>query len=80
MSGIEPLNKLMTSSATNTRFEVELQLGPTDESHIIRTIEYWNIERRRYPQYDHVGVIVAEQITARTYSPVTPFGLAEPPS
>ena len=30
-----------------------------DESHIIRTIEYWDIERRRYPQYEHVAVIVA---------------------
>ncbi|HEX2274375.1 MAG TPA: hypothetical protein VHG90_10935, partial [Acidimicrobiales bacterium] len=50
-----------------------LQLGPTDESHIIRTIEYWNIERRRYPQYDHVGVIVAEQITARFFDVISLF-------
>ena len=41
------------------RFEVELQLGATDETHIIRTIEYWDVERKRYPQYDHVAVIVA---------------------
>jgi hypothetical protein len=47
------------------RYEVEIQLGRTDESHIIRTIEYWDIERKRYPQYDHVAVIVAEEITAR---------------
>jgi hypothetical protein len=43
--------------------ETELQLGPTDEAHIIRTIEYWDIERKRYPQYDHCAVIVAENIT-----------------
>ena len=36
-----------------------------DESHIIRTIEYWDIERRRYPQYDHIAVIVAEDVTSR---------------
>ena len=24
------------------RYEVEIQLGATDENHIIRTIEYWN--------------------------------------
>src|SRR6267378_3720209 len=30
------------------RYEVEIQLGPTDEAHIIRTIEYWDIERKRY--------------------------------
>jgi hypothetical protein len=47
------------------RFEVELQLGATDETHIIRTIEYWDIERRRYPQYEHAAVIVAEEITSR---------------
>jgi hypothetical protein len=47
------------------RYEVEIQLGPTDESHIIRTIEYWDIERKRYPQYDHCAVIVAEDITSR---------------
>ena len=41
------------------------QLGKTDESHIIRTIEYWDIERKRYPQYDHTAVIVAEEITSR---------------
>jgi len=44
---------------------VEVQLGQTDESHIIRTIEYWDIERRRYPQYDHCAVIVAEDVTTR---------------
>ncbi len=47
------------------RYEVEIQLGEVDASHIIRTIEYWDIERRRYPQYEHVAVIVAEDITSR---------------
>jgi hypothetical protein len=47
------------------RYEIEIQLGPTDESHIIRTIEYWDIERKRYPQYEHCAVIVAEDITSR---------------
>lgn len=49
----------------STRYEVEIQLGSSDESHIIRTIEYWDLERRRYPQYDHVAVLVAENITSR---------------
>ena len=48
-----------------TRYEVEIMLGPTDPSHLIRTIEYWDIERRRYPAYDHIAVLVAEQVTAR---------------
>ncbi|MGH7135304.1 MAG: hypothetical protein ACREHD_06155 [Pirellulales bacterium] len=42
-----------------------MMLGPTDPSHIIRSIEYWDIERRRYPAYDHVAVLVAEDITSR---------------
>ncbi|MBW2062963.1 MAG: hypothetical protein JRI95_15580, partial [Deltaproteobacteria bacterium] len=46
-------------------YEVEIQLGSMDESHIIRTIEYWDVERKRYPQYDHTAVIVAEDITSR---------------
>ena len=50
---------------SNRRYEIELQLGKTDESHIIRTIEYWDIERKRYPQYDHCAVIIAEDITTR---------------
>src|SRR5438876_1222417 len=47
------------------RYEVEIQLGATDESHIIRTIEYWDVERKRYPQYDHCAVLVAEHVTSR---------------
>lgn len=59
------LDLLLQDAEENHRFEVEVQLGGTDESHIIRTIEYWDIERRRYPQYDHSAVIVAEDITSR---------------
>jgi hypothetical protein len=59
------LDLLLQDPETLKRFEVELQLGATDETHIIRTIEYWDIERRRYPQYEHAAVIVAEEITSR---------------
>lgn len=55
------------------RFEVEIQLGKTDEAHIIRTIEYWDIERRRYPSYEHVAVIVAEDITSRFLNVISLF-------
>ena len=57
----------------NTRYEIEVQLGPTDPSHIIRTIEYWDNERKRYPQYDHCAVIVAEEITNRLYNIIQLF-------
>lgn len=59
------LDMLLQDAETNKRYEVEIQLGKTDEAHIIRTIEYWDIERKRYPQYDHTAVIVAEDITSR---------------
>src|SRR5437868_453154 len=59
------LDLLLRETETLKRYEVELQLGATDESHIIRTIEYWDIERKRYPQYEHTAVIVAEDITSR---------------
>lgn len=59
------LDLLLSDPPNNRRFEVEVMLGPTDESHIIRTIEYWDIERRRYPAYEHCAVLVAEDITGR---------------
>lgn len=55
------------------RYEVEIQLGKTDESHIIRTIEYWDIERRKYPQYEHTAVIIAEDITSRFLNVISLF-------
>lgn len=56
---------LLLSDGEKSRYEVELQLGEVDESHIIRTIEYWDIERKRYPQYDHCAVLIAEEVTGR---------------
>ena len=56
-----------------TRYEVEVMLGATDPSHIIRTIEYWDIERRRYPAYDHVAVLIAEEVTARFLNVIALF-------
>src|SRR5450631_1675181 len=51
-----------------TFYEVEVMLGTLDESHIIRTIEYWDLERQRRPTFDHRAVIVAEQITSRFFN------------
>jgi hypothetical protein len=59
------LDLLLQDPESKRRYEVELQLGATDEAHIIRTIEYWDIERKRYPQYEHCAVLVAEDITSR---------------
>jgi hypothetical protein len=59
---------LMRDAEGGTYYEVEVMLGTLDESHIIRTIEYWDIERQRRPQFEHRAVIVAEQITARFFN------------
>lgn len=64
---------LLLQDAEDRRYEVELQLGSTDETHIIRTIEYWDIERKRYPQYDHCAVLVAEDITSRFLNVISLF-------
>ena len=61
--GTGRLDILLQDADGHGRYEMEIQLGASDESHIIRTIEYWDIERRRYPQYDHTAVIVAEDIS-----------------
>nr|QNO54716.1 hypothetical protein PDBAIGND_00022 [Methanosarcinales archaeon ANME-1 ERB7] len=67
------LDLLLQDPETNRRYEVEIQLGKVDEGHIIRTIEYWDIERKRYPQYDHCAVIIAEDITSRFLNIISIF-------
>ena len=54
-------------------YEIEIQLGATDPSHIIRTVEYWDTEKKRYPQYDHCAVIVAEEIIGRFMNVISLF-------
>lgn len=72
------LDVLLFDPDTGTRYEVEIQLGATDESHIIRTLEYWDNERRRFPQYEHIAVIVAEEITGRFLNVINLFNQAIP--
>ena len=69
---------LLLADDSGSRYEVEIQLGATDPSHIIRTIEYWDTERKRYPQYDHCAVIVAEEITGRFMNVISLFNGAIP--
>lgn len=72
------LDLLLTDDDDDTRYEVEIQLGKIDESHIIRTIEYWDIEKNRYPTKDHVAVIVAEDITSRFLNVIRLFNRSIP--
>ena len=77
-SGAGRLDLLLQDPETLKRYEVEIQLGSVDESHIIRTVEYWDIERKRYPQYEHAAVIVAEEITSRFLNVIQLFNGAIP--
>lgn len=73
MVGGGRLDTILYDPESNRRYEVEIQLGKTDESHIIRTLEYWDIERKRNPQYEHCAVIIAEDITSRFLNVISLF-------
>jgi len=44
---------------------VELQLGPTDDRHIIRLVERWDATLKRHSRNRCFAVLVAEQIAPR---------------
>jgi len=72
------LDLLLSDAEANILYEVEIMLGKTDPSHIIRTIEYWDNERRRSPNCEHVAVIVAEEITNRFFNVIGLLNKAVP--
>ena len=72
------LDLLLKDSELGKRFTVELQLGECDPNHIIRTIEYWDIERKRFPQFEHCAVIIAENITSRFWNIINLFNRSIP--
>jgi hypothetical protein len=62
------LDVLLKNPEDDSMYEVEVMLGETDETHIIRTIEYWDNEKRKWPQRQHVAVLVAEHINRRFFN------------
>lgn len=62
------LDILLKDPEDDSMYEVEVMLGETDETHIIRTIEYWDNEKRRWPQRQHYAVLVAENINRRFFN------------
>jgi hypothetical protein len=72
------LDLLFQDSEIDKRYEVEIMLGRVDESHIIRCIEYWDIERKRLPTFDHCAVLIAEEITSRFLNVISLFNGAVP--
>ncbi len=47
------------------RYVVELMLGRLDESHLVRSIEYWDAAQRASPGFEHVAVLAAEELPPR---------------
>ncbi len=67
------LDLLLEDDSGRKRYEVELMLGPTDESHLIRAVEYWDVERRKWPGYDHCAVLIAEDVASRFLNVISLF-------
>lgn len=67
------LDFLLQDADATERYEVEIQLGPSDPDHIIRTLEYWDYEKRRYQEINHTAVLVAEDITSRFLNVISLF-------
>ena len=72
------LDLLLEDDSGDRRYEVELMLGSTDESHLIRTVEYWDIERRKWPGYEHCAVLIAEDVTTRFLNVISLFSGSVP--
>ena len=69
---------LLKDDDLNRLYEVEAQLGKTNETHIIRTIEYWDLEKRKNPSYEHRAVLIAESITNRFFNVIYLMNLSIP--
>ena len=59
---------ILMKGSDDELYEIEVMLGETDETHIIRTIEYWDIEKKKRPKRQHTAVLVAERINSRFYN------------
>jgi hypothetical protein len=59
------ISLFLESPAESVLFVVELQLGPTDDRHIMRVVERWLTERRRQRFSRCSAVLVAEEIVPR---------------
>ena len=72
------LDLLLKNPVDDSMYEVELQLGATDETHIIRTIEYWDNAKKQWPRRSHTAVLIAEEITNRFFNVVHLLSMAVP--
>ncbi len=72
------LDILLKDPSDNSMYEVEVMLGETDPSHIIRAIEYWDNEKRKFPQRQHFCVLVAESFDRRYFNVIQLMSLNIP--
>jgi hypothetical protein len=72
------LDILLKDPADNSMYEVEIMLGETDPNHIIRTIEYWDLEKRKFPQRQHFPVLIAESFNRRYFNVIQILSLNVP--
>lgn len=72
------LDILLEDPEDKSRYEVEVMLGETDPSHIIRAIEYWDLEKRKYPQRQHFPVLIAESFDRRYFNVIHILSLNVP--
>lgn len=72
------LDILLKDPEDDSMYEVEIMLGDTDETHIIRTIEYWIREKRKWPSRQHFPVLVAEAMTRRFFDVIQVISHAIP--
>ena len=56
---------LLESPTELVLFVVELQLGPTDDRHVVRVVDRWLTERKRQRTKRCSAVLVAERIAPR---------------
>lgn len=69
------LDLLLRDETNEVIYVVELMLGPLDESHIVRTVEYWLRERDRksHEDYELVAVLAAEKVLESRFVDVVRF-------
>ncbi len=72
------LDILLKNPIDDSMYEVEVMLGETDPSHIIRTIEYWDLIKKKWSQRQHFAVLVAEKITKRFFNVIQIFSNSIP--
>jgi len=72
------LDFLLQNSDDDSMYGVEVMIGETGASHIIRAIEYWDLERRRWPKRPHTAVLVAEHMNRRFFNVIQLLSLTIP--